>query len=336
MENSALANSQAKKPAVFWLAIIFGVLLIFSILANFALFSALAVLSGGKVGDGELAKYDESFITGDRASRNKILRIPVEGAIMENSMVTDVVNSFKKASEDKDIKAVILEVDSPGGGITACDRIYNEIKRYRDANPNVPMVVSMKNIATSGGYYVSMLADKIIANPTSITGSIGVIMYLINVEGLYEKIGLSDVVIKSGAKKDMGLWSRKMTDDEKTIFHDMIMEMYDRFVGIVAKNRKAIDHEMLLKLADGRAYTGEQALKNGLVDKLGDFEDSLKEAKSLARIYDAKIVEFSRRKGLLESLFNAKSNDQNALTESVNKLFIEKKTPQFLYMWTVE
>lgn len=333
-----------KKPTSFWVATILGILLLLSALVNFILLITLAItFSPSEVSD-ELSRYNEVFVTGSPKATNKILRISVSGVLYEGEEIFGghydtvklVINSLKKAKSDNDIKAVIFHINSPGGGITECDQIYNEILRFKESRPNVPIIVSMDKVAASGGYYISTLADKIIARPTTITGSIGVIAHLINVEGLSEKIGLKSEVIKSGDKKDLGSAWRKMTAEERAIFQEIINEMYQRFVKIVVDGRKNLNRETVLKLADGRIYTGEQALKNGLIDELGDFEDSIKSAKKLANLSEARVVEYKKKKGFLEELFGAKSTAQFDLVSNFNRLLLQRNTPQLLYLWTVE
>ena len=184
-------------------------------------------------------------------------------------------------------------MNSPGGGITDCDRIHHEILELKKARPALRFVSLIRDVAASGGYYVSAPCDRIIAHPTTITGSIGVIMSFMNLEGLFEKIGYREVVIKSAEHKDIGSMGRPMTDKERELLQSMLNEMYDRFVQIVADGRK-MDVLKVRELADGRIYTGSQAKANGLVDELGYFDQAVDAAMKLAGVSDANVVEYQK------------------------------------------
>jgi protease-4 len=294
-------------------------------------------------------RYDEIFITGEKDASDKILCIPVAGIIMRGGsflwrgsqredIVDSVINALKRAQDDSQIKAIILRVNSPGGGITECDQIHKEIIRFKEKRPDVQIIAFMDSVAASGGYYISAPAHRIVATPTTLTGSIGVIIDLINIEGLYEKLGLKDMVFKSGAKKDMGSATREITDEEKEIFQGIINEMYQRFVKVVDEGRKNLDETQVLKLADGRIYTGVQALQNGLVDELGDFKDSIEIAKRLVHLTRARVIEYKKHWNFFEWLETAIQhfNPQLNLVAQINELTLERYTPRFLYLWAIK
>lgn len=205
--------------------------------------------------------------------------IQVVGPIVSSDRTVREIIDFGK---DDSIEAVVLRVDSPGGGVGPSQEIYTEIERLTALKP---VVVSMGSVAASGGYYVAAPADKIVANPGTITGSIGVIMGFTNYEELLEKIGLKSMVVKSGKHKDIGSPVRSMTDEDRAILQSLIDDVHRQFVSAIAKGRE-MDPDAVLPLADGRIFTGKQALELGLVDQLGNFRDAVTLAASLANIED--------------------------------------------------
>lgn len=192
----------------------------------------------------------------------------------------DVVRDLKKFGEDPSIKAVLIRVDSPGGGVAASQEIYEQVKKVKAKKK---VVVSMGAVAASGGYYVSLPADIIVANPGTITGSIGVIMEFPVLKDLLDKIGIEFEVIKSREHKDIGSPFRKMSKKEKGLLHDVVMDVYEQFVEATAQARD-LSEDSVLKFADGRILTGRQAKEAGLVDTLGSFEDAVKIAGDLVGI----------------------------------------------------
>ncbi len=192
-----------------------------------------------------------------------------------------IVKRLKEIRENKFIKAVVLRINSPGGSVGAVQEIYEEITKIRKEGKKV--VVSMGDIATSGGYYIACAADKIIADPGTLTGSIGVIMVLGNLEIMLTKIGIETRVIKSGKYKDIGSVFRKMSNQEKEMLQKIINNAYEQFIHAIAEGRK-MDINKVRSLADGRIFTGEQALDVGLIDEIGNSENAIKIAAELAGI----------------------------------------------------
>ncbi|SKA12162.1 signal peptide peptidase SppA [Selenihalanaerobacter shriftii] len=190
-----------------------------------------------------------------------------------------VMKQINQAKDDKKVKAILLRVNSPGGSSAASDEIYRELKKFKATEK--PIVVSMGDVAASGGYYISAPADQIYADPSTITGSIGVIMQFNNLQELYNKIGVKPVTFTSGPHKDMGSPSRELTSKEEKILQNMIDSVYQEFVDAVVEGR-GLSEDKVRKLADGRIYTGRQAKKLGLVDKLGTFYDAVDKAANLA------------------------------------------------------
>ncbi len=210
--------------------------------------------------------------------------IQVVGPIVSSDKTVREIVDFRK---DSSIDAVVLRVDSPGGGVGPSQEIYTEVERLAAVKP---VVVSMGSVAASGGYYVAAPASQIVANPGTITGSIGVIMGFTNYEELLEKIGLKSRVIKSGKHKDIGSPIRPMTEADKAILQELIDDVHRQFVDAIAKGRE-MEVDSVLALADGRIFSGKQARDLGLVDKLGNFQDAVSLAATLAQIDgDPKLV----------------------------------------------
>ena len=198
--------------------------------------------------------------------------IRVEGGIYDSRRVID---DLERMAEDPGIRAIVLRVDSPGGGAAASQEIYDCIRGVQEQG--MPLVVSMGSVAASGGYYIACTADTIFANPGTLTGSIGVVMSFTNLEELFGKIGLDFEVIKSGRFKDTGSWSRQMTDDERALLQGTIDDIHAQFVEAVVEGR-GMGYDAVAALADGRIFSGRQALEAGLVDRLGTLEDAVEVA----------------------------------------------------------
>ena len=219
----------------------------------------------------------------------KVAVVNLTGTIISSR---DIVSTLQTLAKNKSVKAILLRVDSPGGGVAASQEIYEEVESIRDSVK--PIVVSMGSLAASGGYYVSCGATRIVANPGTITGSIGVIAMFPNYAKLMQKLGLQMDVIKSGKYKDSGSPFRQMTEQDKKYFQGVVDDSYDQFLNVVAKERK-LSVNNLKKFADGRVFTGAQALKLGLVDTLGSFEDAVKIAAKLGGIKGEPVVVEARK-----------------------------------------
>jgi protease-4 len=219
----------------------------------------------------------------------KVALIRIEGVILD---AKDIIEELKNYSEDSSVKAVVLRVNSPGGAVAPAQEIYKEIIRLKE---NKKVVVSMGAIAASGGYYISCPADMIVANPGSLTGSIGVIMEIPNFEGLMKKIGVKTEVIKSGKHKDIASAFRSMTPEERKILQEVLDDVHEQFIQAVSKSRK-IDYRKVEKFADGRIFTGRKAKELGLVDVLGNLEDAITLAGKLSGIKGKPHVVTKKRK----------------------------------------
>ena len=210
--------------------------------------------------------------------RDKVALVKLEGLLISSERIVEELNGY---AEDSSIKAIVLRIDSPGGGVVPSQEIFNAVRHARSEGKKV--VVSMGSVAASGGYYVAAAADQIVANPGTMTGSIGVKMEFANVEKLFEKIGIKGMVVKSGEFKDVGSPFREMTEREKLLLQGVIDDVQTQFIEAVAEGRK-LPVEEVRTIADGRIFTGRQALALKLVDKMGDLEDSIRIAADLAGI----------------------------------------------------
>jgi protease-4 len=199
---------------------------------------------------------------------DKIAIVEIKGVITQSSGIIEEINQYQ---EDEGVKAIILRIDSPGGGVGPAQEIHREILKVKSKKK---VVTSMGSVAASGGYYIACASDLIIANPGTITGSIGVIMEFTNIEELFKKIGIKGVVLKSGEHKDIGSPFREMTPEEKKIIQEVIDNVHQQFVQAVVKGRK-MDQEKVMQIADGRILTGEQAKQIGLVDQIGNLQDAI-------------------------------------------------------------
>jgi protease-4 len=221
------------------------------------------------------------------------------GVIEIENVITSskyIVRELKNFGEDPSIKAVLIRVDSPGGGVAASQEIYQQVKKVK---AHKKVVVSMGAVAASGGYYVSLPADIIVANPGTITGSIGVIMEFPVLKDLLDKIGIEFEVIKSKEHKDIGSPFRKMNITERELLHDVVIDVYNQFVEATVKAR-SLPEDSVLKYADGRILTGRQALEVGLIDTLGSFEDAVAIIGELAGIKSPMLVYPPKRMSFID------------------------------------
>ena len=216
--------------------------------------------------------FTQKITTGE-----KVGLIRIEGVILDS---THIIDEIKKYSEDSSIKAVVLRVNSPGGAVAPAQEIYKEIIKLKKLKK---VVVSLGALAASGGYYVACPADKIVANPGTLTGSIGVIMEIPNFEGLLKKIGVETQVIKSGKHKDIASPFKSMSPEERKILQSVLDDVHEQFIKAVSDSR-GIEFEEIKKLADGRIFTGKKAKELGLVDALGNLEDAIKLAGQISGI----------------------------------------------------
>lgn len=229
----------------------------------------------------------------------KVAIVEISGVILSSE---EALDQLKKHEKDPSIKAIVVRIESPGGAVVPAQEIYEEVKRIREKKSKV-VLASMGNAAASGGYYIACGAEKIVANPGTITGSIGVIMETANLEGLLKKVGVESVVVKSGKFKDAGTPLREMTPEERSVIQGVIDDVHAQFIDAVAQGRK-MDRAQVAKLADGRIYSGRQAKELGLVDELGTLNDAIKTAASMAGIKgEPHVVKEEKKRSMLEFLF---------------------------------
>lgn len=301
-------------------------------------------LGGG--GDNSLR---ETTVEGDGDA--KILWLPISGFIsdtpssrafglvQQSSTLASVNRALDKAETDDAIKAVVLRIDSPGGTVSAADEIYARIQRYH-ADTGVPVIASLAGVAASGGYYVAMAADPVIAQPTTITGSIGVIILGVNAAGLMDKLGLQDQTITSGPHKDIMSPLRSERADERAIVQRVVDSLYARFVRVVEAGRPGLDRAHVDEITDGRILAAEDALRFGLIDRIGHLDDVIALARRSAGQDNARIVRYYRGRSAPSGLLAESPVGAGALGMSMNAagIPIELSTAgegigQPLYLW---
>lgn len=287
----------------------------------------------------------ETVVSG--SGKDKILLMDISGIISaeegkgllsfegKTSIVARIKEELQKAETDDRIKALVLRINSPGGTITASDIIYHEIKAFKEKQ-RIPVVACMLELATSGGYYISLAGDSIIAHPTTITGSIGVIVLKFNAQELLNKIGLKEESIISGDKKD--IWSpfRPNTEEERKILQHITDTMYDHFINIIAESRTALTRGQIISLADGRIFTADEAVESRLIDSIGYLDDAVGTAQEMAGISKARVIMYHRPAGYKSNIY---SQVQTPPLSTVNLINIdlggltEKMGVHFMYLW---
>ena len=291
----------------------------------------------------KIRPLEEETVEGKGSS--KILLLYLSGTLAEDlpsfslgappprvPLLARVREELAKAEKDDHVRALIVRINSPGGTITASDILYHEILAFKQRR-KIPVIAAIMDVGASGGYYAALAADTIVANPTTITGSIGVVMVTVNAQGLMEKIGVAPLAIKSGPMKDAGSPFRSLTGPELAVFQNIIDEMYGRFVGLIVQSRK-LPEDRVRALADGRVYTADQALRLGLVDRIGYLEDVVKLAREGAKLDEARVVMYHRPKEYRSNLYS--STPAPATVESALAQFaaaLGGSGPRFLYLW---
>ena len=317
-----------------WIVIaILGLMLFGSFLANIGLTAALFSGSSSSISNDQpqdqYPEFDEvwSYGHGD----TKVVRVGLQGVIMRGrqerlfgsdpDMVESILSQIRAATLDEDVEAILLEVDSPGGGVTPSDEIYAALKTFKQVDENRTVLVFVRGLCASGGYYAAMAGDYIMAEPTAIVGSVGVIMQTLNMKGLGEKLGLSSVTIASGENKDMLNPFEEVNPQHLDMLQQLVDSMYDRFA-IIVEDARGLDSRELL---DGRVFNVEQALEENLIDGVGYWEDAVDKLADLMDVDDLRIVRYSQEPGFLDSLFSSK-------TPKVPD-FQAVEAPRFSYLW---
>ena len=277
----------------------------------------------------------------------KILMLDVSGFISDESpgglltignpparvpMLVRIREELQKAQKDAKVKALVLRINSPGGTVTASDIIFRELEEFRKAT-GVPIIASMMDVAASGGYYIALAADTIVAHPTTVTGSIGVIMISVNAEGLMQKVGLAANTIKSAEHKDMGSPFRALTPEERAIFQSVIDGLQRQFLAKVVERRK-LSHDVARTLADGRVYTADQALAHGLVDRIGYMTDAVEIARTAAGLEEARVVVYHRPREYRATYYARAEAPAGGIETSLSQMTaFATPGPKFLYLW---
>ena len=287
----------------------------------------------------------EEIVVEEGSAVEKILLIDIDGPISnrpkktlvgfrsDTGMVDRIREILKKAEKDKNIKGILLRVNSPGGTVTSSDIIYHEIKSFKERF-KVKVYVSVIDVAASGGYYVALAGDSIMVHPTSLVGSIGVLALKLNLEGLMDKVGVEWEVVKSSKKKDFMSPFRPLTKEERGLFQETIDRYYDRFVDLVVLNRDGLDVKEVRALADGRVYNARQALNNHLVDSIGYLKDLVELAKKELDQPDLKVVTYSRPREYKSNYYSSMGS-----TPKINLINLDlgfdwnQISPQFLFLW---
>jgi len=317
---------------IFW-----GVVLTLSILANvFLLFVVLAVVSLFVAGSGDVFESrrdgfaEEVLVRGPAYQKIAVIRI--EG-IIDGVQSERFRKQLRIAANDENVHAVIVRTLTPGGTIAGSDQIHHEITKFRKQTGK-PIVAFMQSVAASGGYYTSVACDTIVAEPTVITGSIGVIMNSLVIKELLEdKLGIQPITIKSGPRKDWPSMFTEVTEEQKQyLFDKIISPAYERFVSIVDEGREGLSEQQVRQLADGSIFAAEEARENGLVDEIGYFEDVVRITEQLAGIRDAKVVEYTRLFSLT-ALFGGMQSGTAGPWQTHRDALHELTMPQLMYLW---
>ncbi len=331
--------AEKKKPSgCYWsFLVVLLIALAVSLAMNFGL------LLGSLVGTERISVADKprdeypdfkerwSFGDGDTV----VVRIPLQGIIARQAdgglfaprydKVQLLLNRIRAAQNDERVRGIILEVDSPGGAVTPSDEIYHALRQFRESADDRRIVVFTRDVSASGAYYVSMAGDWVIAEPTAIVGSIGVMIQTLNWRELSERMGIQDTTIKSGERKDLLNPFRDVSEEELGILQDLVDSMYDRFVRKVREAR-GFDDAAMERIADGRGFTAEDALEHGMIDELGYWDDVVTRTAEVMEVPSVKIVRYERRMDWSDWL----AGMRNPLSWSV---WSELEQPRVLYLW---
>ena len=297
----------------------------------------LAVETGGP--SASSAVYEEEYVSGEGPT--KIAVVPVEGEIASaDSTVAGtqptatpegLADALQQAKDDESVAAVVLEVNSPGGGVTASDEMHQSILDFKRSSGK-PVVVSMGDTAASGGYYISTAADKIVANETTLTGSLGVFIPLLNFSEAAQKYGVTQEYIKSGKFKTMGSSWNDLTPEERKIFQSIVNEEYDRFVQVIVEGR-GLPEERVREIADGRIYSGEQAKELGLVDSFGSLDEAAEISRNLANVEEATVVRYVQSPTFVQTLLARLAPPEPESSHIMDETGLDLETkPYYLYL----
>jgi protease-4 len=287
---------------------------------------------------------EQTVRDGQGFASGKVAIIEVEGMLLNmkaggmlqptENEVSRFTQEMEKAANDPAVKAVVLRVNSPGGTVTASDIMYETVRRFKEKTKK-PVVAALQDVAASGAYYVSCAADKIVAHPTAVVGSIGVIFNTFNVAGTLDKIGAKSEAIKSGPLKDMGSPFKELDPQARAVMQGMVDEYYQRFVSVVTTNRPARDSETMKITTDGRVFSGMRAVELGLADRTGLLDDAIDEAKKMGNASNAKVVIYRRPYGFSGSIYAQSPTPQpQASVLELKVPGLSDRLPSgFYYLW---
>ena len=286
----------------------------------------------------------EKVLSGEGA-KDKLLLVPINGFIGDQTSrglpflggrddtVTRIRATLRKASEDPKVRGIVLLIDSAGGSVTASDRVYHLIRAFKRKS-GIPVMAMVGDMGASGAYYVSVAADEVWVHPTSVVGSIGVVIFNVGVTGLMQKIGVEDRSLASGPEKEMGSPLKPMTDKDKSLFQGLISDLYAQFFDIVSRNRQ-IAPDVLKPLADGRIYTARQALKDHLVDRIGYRDDLIHHLKRLMHVQRFEVIRYREPFLASTGIFGSESPSDSPLADAGKVAgLLAKSGPTMLYLWS--
>ncbi|MBN2563544.1 MAG: signal peptide peptidase SppA [Phycisphaerae bacterium] len=277
---------------------------------------------------------------------DRIAIIDISGILMnayESGLLSEgehavslTVEKLNAAAKDKRVKGIVLRINSPGGTVTASDTLYQEIRHFREKTGK-PVIAYFQDVAASGAYYVACAADEIIAQRTSVTGSIGVVMQMVDLSGTMAKLGIATDAIKSGPYKDAGSPFRRMEPEEREVFQSLVDGFYQQFLDVVAAGRPALSREKIANLADGRVYVAEQAVEAGLVDRIATFREAIDITKERAGIKSAHVVIYHRPLDWRPTIYAEAPPVSPRIINlfNINLPSLWTKRPQFVYIWCV-
>lgn len=276
---------------------------------------------------------------------DKIAIIDVDGVLANKARagfmhagenpVSLFIEKLDKAAADRSVKAVVLRLDSPGGTVAASDIMYHSLREFKRKTAK-PVIACVLSTGCSGAYYLACGGDGIVAQPSSVTGNIGTVFQTISVAGTMEKIGVKAVTIKSGELKDLASPLHDLSDEERKVLEGIVQDFSEQFLSVVREGRKGIDKQKLLELADGRVFTAEQALQEGLIDKIGYLSDGVEWAKEMAGVRKARVVIYHRPLSYTPNAYGVATSSARGLGPLINVElpdWLTSSEPQFLYLW---
>lgn len=336
------------RSVAFYVAIFLALLLVVSGALNVMLlvvsvFSSVPSGLGTGVVEEHGVHYELVAVDGDRDAEDSVMRIAINGAIAEvgspligaaGGTVSKVRRALRAAVHEPTVRALLIDINSPGGGVTDSDEVWRLLRKFKQEQPDIELVALMGDMAASGGYYIAAACDKIIARPTTITGSIGVIISSYNYADAMTKLGIEAVTLKSEDTpfKDMLSPTRPMLEVEEQKVLAIVQEMYDRFVHIVNLGRPDLTADEVRALATGEIYSASQALENGLVDQVGSLQDAYDEIADMVGVQSLRVIEHRRVPGLFDALFSPQVAAPT-VDQAIAHLLRTSTGPKVLYYW---